>query len=304
MSYERWLELLRELARASGSEDSLEWDATPLDGLLITIDGYASSASKLPWMSWSDWGWKAAVAAIADVAAAGGKPLAIAYSIGVASPDEAREIAEGVGDAARWAGVRVAKSDTNLSRGDRWIDVAVVGRAQRPVSRSGARPGDLLVQVGALGYGLLASLALSGRVSVSEVSAAVEYSRRPRPPIALGSSIGECGASASTDNSDGWVASLYSISDASRVKIVLERALVDERVAVEAEKLGLSLEELLYSAEDYNMAVVASPRAAECLLEACVREGVEYCGVVGRVEEGRGVYLESRLLPREGWAWF
>ncbi|MEM1904087.1 MAG: thiamine-monophosphate kinase [Acidilobaceae archaeon] len=304
MTYERWLELLKELARLSGSEDSLNWDSTPFEGFLINIDGYSASNSKLPWMDWSDWGWKSTVASIADIAATGGKPLAIAYSIGVSSIEEAREIARGVGEAVRWVGARVMKSDTNFSERDRWIDVAVIGKTKRPISRNGARPGDILIQIGAVGYGFLTSLALAGRLDIREYPQVQNYTKRPRPPLSIGLRLGECGATASTDNSDGWIVSLYAISIASGVRIVLEDTIAIEEALEVAQSLDLSLEDVLTSAEDYNIAVTVPPGSVDCVLEACEEEKVEHCSVVGRVEMGRGVYLRDRLLPPSGWTWF
>jgi thiamine-monophosphate kinase len=126
MSRGSWLSLLEELARATGSEECLDYDACPHEGLVFNIDGYSAEHSKLPWMTWEDFGWKATVAAAADVVASGGTPEVILYSIGAPSPQEALAIARGVGSASGRLGARVLKADTNRAS-DPWIDVAVVG---------------------------------------------------------------------------------------------------------------------------------------------------------------------------------
>ncbi len=297
-------ESLRLLAGASGSERCLHYDACPVaPGLLVNIDGYSASESLLPWMSLSDWGWKAVVAAASDVAASGGEPLVVFYSVGAPSLGEALEIARGVGEAARWLGAVVAKSDANRCRGDRWIDVAVVGGSPRPVSRRGASPGDYVVQVGYVGPGAVARAVLEGRLTQGDAPPGVlEATRRPRPPVALGPHISRCGASAAADNSDGWGHTLALIAEASGVAIEVERVLVDPEAARALEGLGLDPEEAsLASWEDYSLAVTAPGEAVECILEACKRLS-QPCEVVGRVARGGpAVYFRGRRVDAGGW---
>lgn len=253
--------------------------------------------SRLPWMSLSDWGWKAVVAAASDIAASGGRPVALGYSLGVSERGAALEVARGVGEAASWLGLVVGKSDVN--RGPGWIDVAVVGvpGPRGTVSRKGARPGDLLLQVGYVGYGLVAKLILQGKLSLdSAPPEAIEYSRRPKPPIAAGWLLSSCGARASSDNSDGWLVTIASIARASGVAVFLDSVLAPDWAWSYADGLG----DLASSWEDYNIAVAAGEEEAECILHGCKRLGLP-CGVVGRFSEGSGVYLEGRRVEARGW---
>ncbi|MCS7107629.1 MAG: AIR synthase related protein [Acidilobaceae archaeon] len=301
MSFEEWLGLLKRLAELSGSLHVLDIDASPFDGLLLNIDGYSAQDSRLPWMSWSDWGWKATVAALSDIAASGGKPAAIAYSVGAPSIQVMEEVARGVGEAARWAQVSVLKSDTNRARGDSWIDVAALGFTLRPVGRGNARPGDLLIQVGLLGYGLVATLAFEGKLEVAEFPESLEYSRRPRPPLEIGHKLAECGAAAAIDNSDGWAASLYQLSLASEVRVGLESYLAANEALEALGRVGASEELLLQSWEDYTLAVAAGREAAECILAHCKKRRIP-CAVVGELREGRGVEFKGKEVPPLGWS--
>ncbi|MCX8196007.1 MAG: AIR synthase related protein [Acidilobaceae archaeon] len=300
MSFERWLELLRRLAELSGSLHALEADASPFADLLLNIDGYSAEDSRLPWMSWSDWGWKATVAALADIAAAGGRGAAVAYSVGAPSAEVLEEVARGVGEAAAWAGVRVLKSDANRSR-EGWIDVVALGYTTRPLGRSGARPGELLIQVGLLGYGLVATLAMEGRLEIAEFPESLEYSRRPKPPLELGHRLAECGATAAIDNSDGWAASLYQLSLASGVRVRLESYLAAREALEALGAVGGAEEEVLHSWEDYNLAAAGGREAAECVLTYCRKKGIP-CEVVGELKEGRGVEFRGKELPPRGWS--
>src|SRR2546422_427071 len=119
------------------------------------------------WLALREIGWRATAAALSDLAAEGATPLGVLVSLGVpgnwqrrtgnASP--AVQIMAGVGAAARSVGASVLGGD--LVRSPRYlVDVCVLGVAQRPVRRSGARPGDGLWVTGRLGGAGLALAAL------------------------------------------------------------------------------------------------------------------------------------------------
>ncbi len=300
MEFSHWLSMLKRLSSVAGSLDYFDYDASPLNGFIVNIDGYAASSSKPPWVSWSDWGWRALVASASDVAASGGKPIAVVYSVGVESFERALEIAVGVREASEWAGVIVLKADTNRSSVDSWIDVTVIGVSERPLSRRGARPGDFLVQVGCIGYGFVADKALKGLIDINKYPETLEYTRRPKPPLNMGLTVSKCGARAAIDNSDGWASTLYQLAEASGVKIVVEDVLATR----EALELAASLsEDLMESWEDYNLAVAAGSEEAECILRECRGAGVP-CSIVGKFETGGGVYFRSKRLEPLGWTWF
>ena len=296
---------VRELARITGSEACLAFDACPHGGWVFSIDGYDAESSKPSWVSWSDWGWRAVVAAAADVAASGGSTEIVLYSVGAPELGIVMEVARGVGEAVRWVGARVLKADTNKSR-MAWIDVAAAGPSSRPIARGGARPGDYVVQVGYVGLGALAKLALEGVVGVEELSSlgVLGELRRPKPPLGMGPVASRCGASAGMDNSDGWAATLATIAAESGVDIVLERILAHPLAAKALSNHGRPDEALLASWEDYNIAYTGEAGAVECILRGCRERGVP-CMVVGMVVEGRGslIYRGRRVEP-EAWQWF
>src|SRR5207247_206970 len=110
------------------------------------------------WLALREIGWRATAAALSDLAAEGATPLGVLVSLGVpgngqratgnASP--AVQIMAGVSAAARSVGASVLGGD--LVRAPRYlVDVCVLGIAERPVRRSGARPGDGVWGAGRLG---------------------------------------------------------------------------------------------------------------------------------------------------------
>ncbi len=120
------------------------------------------------WLSFPEIGWRATAAALSDLAAEGAEPVGVLVSVGLPGKgrgpvkgrrDPATEIMRGVGAAARSVGASVLGGD--LVRSPRYlVDVCVLGFAQRPMRRSGARPGDGLWVTGRLGGAGLALAAL------------------------------------------------------------------------------------------------------------------------------------------------
>ena len=298
------------LARLAASEAGVPGECVEAEacrgpgGLVYSIDGYSASEAKLPWITWEDWGWRAAAAAASDVVAAGGHPLAFLVSTGVGEPRRAVEIARGVGGLASSLGAVVLGGDTNRCGCDDWVDVAVVGREVRWVGRRGGRPGDLVVQAGYSGYGAVARAVLEGLSAPEELEGRLSLAiRRPGVHVGLLDVYVECPVKAAIDNSDGWAYTLSQLALASEVSIEAWDVLVDP----EAERFLSSLVDdlegwLLSSWEDYNVFIVVGPRDVDCVLDACRRAGLP-CRVVGRLEEGRpgALKFRGRALEARGW---
>ncbi len=232
------------------------------------------------WSGAYDVGRKAAAANLADVAAMGG--TATALLVGLAAPadlplDWALGLADGLRDESALVGAVVVGGDT-VAAPQVVVSVTALGAlAGPPVTRAGARPGDLVVVAGRLGWSAAGLRLLRQGVVDGPL---VEAHRRPCPPYALGPVLAAAGATAMCDVSDGLVQDLGHIATASGVCIELEAtSLADEQV---------TLEDVLTGGEDH--ALVAT-------VPAEVPDG---CRVVGRVVEGSGVRVDGRPLEG-GW---
>jgi thiamine-monophosphate kinase len=198
------------------------------------------------WSSARDVGHKAAARSLADVAAMGGVPTALLVAL-AAPPDLpvrwARELAAGlaaecarVHPPASVIGGDTARADAVLLAVTALGDLA--GRA--PVLRSGAVPGDVVAVTGPLGHAA-AGLALlsAGLVGAGPVRAGLAEAGlggdpawaplavaqlRPSPPYDAGPEAAGLGATAMIDVSDGLLADLGHIADASRVQIDVDSA--------------------------------------------------------------------------------
>ena len=241
------------------------------------------------WSSAYDVGRKAAAANLADVAAMGGTGTGLL--VGLCAPgdlpvDWARGLADGLRDEAALVGAVVIGGDT-VQGPQVVVSVTALGDLQgrRPVTRAGARPGDVVVVAGVLG-GAAAGLALllAGR----RTGALVDAHRRPRVPYALGPVLADLGATAMCDVSDGLVSDLGQLCSASGVGALLDAA------AVPAAE-GASRLDVLHGGEDH--ALLATVPLA-------VVEELDGLGVVavGRVREGEGVHeVQGERLEPAGW---
>lgn len=243
------------------------------------------------WSSPYDIGRKAAACNLSDINAMGG--VATALTVGFGAPADlpvawALEMVKGFEIECAHVGAHIVGGDVTAS--DKIIiAVTAMGDAARPVRRSGALPGDVVAYAGDLG------LAGAGFATLSRgfrsPKAAVEAHRVPHPPYAAGPQAAGAGATSMTDISDGLLADLGHIADASGVAIDLDSStfVIPEPVATVSEALGReALDFVLTGGDDY--ALVATFSSETTLPTGWTR--------IGAVSDGSGVTLDG--APYEG----
>ena len=219
-----------------------------------------------------DWGWKAVVANLSDLAAmaAEARWLVLALTVPEATPVATLErVYAGVGQACRAFGVALVGGDVSAGPALS-LAVTALGEAERPVPRSGARPGDRLAVSGPLGAAA-AGLALlsSGDPAAADLLARfpglAAAHRRPVPALAMGLALARAGATAMIDVSDGLAGDALHLAEASGVGLEVHDASVPlaPGVAEAAALLGRDPMELaLGGGEDFVLAA-ALPRTAD-----------------------------------------
>lgn len=205
------------------------------------------------WLSLEEIGWRAAAAALSDLAAEGAEANGIA--VAVTAPNAATEadvatLMRGAGAAAQAVGATVQGGD--LTAGPVWSVAATVwGKVTRPVTRAGARAGDHLWVTGTLGG---ARLALAGWLAGTRPEGATRTAfARPEPRIAAGGWLGAHGATAMLDLSDGLGADAPHLAAASGVAL---------NIPLEAVPLAVGVSDPAFAAEggeDYEL-LVTLPR--------------------------------------------
>ena len=232
------------------------------------------------WAAPEDIGHRAAAATLADLAAMGATATALVVSlIGPAgmSAQWALSLAQGLSEEAALVGASVVGGD--LSRG-RQVVIAVSGigdlAGRPPVTRSGARPGDVAALAGRQGWAA-AGLAVLSR-GFRSPRAIVEAYRRPLPPYAAGPAAALAGATAMIDVSDGLLADAGHVADASGVTIDFDPAALPVPAELEAAAAAFNVDPLtwvLAGGDDHALLATFPPGTA-------LPEGF---AAVGRVEE-------------------
>jgi thiamine-monophosphate kinase len=218
-----------------------------------------------------DWGWKAVAANLSDLAAMGAEARWLVLALTVPGPTPVatlERVYAGVGEACRAFGVALVGGDVSagpvLS-----LAVTALGEAERPVLRSGARPGDRLCVTGPLGaaaagLGLLERDDRAAGDLLGRFPGLAAAHRRPIPALAMGLALARAGASAMIDVSDGLAGDALHLAEASGVGIELHDAAVPlaPGVAEAAALLGRDPAELaLGGGEDYLLAAALPPTA-------------------------------------------
>ena len=288
------------------------------------------------WSGPTDIGGKAAAQNLADVAAMGAVPEALL--VGLAAPPDvpvswARDVASGLADEAARAGAYVVGGD--LSGADRIVlAVTAIGTmaGREPVTRGGAQPSDVVAVAGRLGYSAAGFALLSA--GLTEPADAVAAHRRPRPRYEAGPQAASAGATSMIDVSDGLIADLGHIAEASGVLIDIETARLDTGgpILAAAQALGLAgADPKAPAAEPKDPAAgglaaepgghpVAEPGGVPAPLRWVLTGGEDHAlaatfpansdipagwVVIGRVSEGRGIKVDGKNYSgTTGWQHF
>lgn len=288
-------------ARAAGLGDDCALVAVGGVTLALSTDLTVEGVHfRREWLAWEEVGWRAAAAALSDLAAVGGDPIGLLAA--VASPREAAEseltaLMRGVGEAGASAGAVVLGGD--LSGGPCWtVAVTVVGRADRAVGRSGARPGDGIWVTGALG-GARAALE-SWRRGDSPAPAARRAFAHPEPRLAAGRWLAARGARAMLDLSDGLGGDAPHLAAASGVALAIEldRIPVAEPARAAAERARTPPPRFAAEGgEDYELLAALPPEFGPADAEAFRRELGLALTRIGAAAAGSGVRFSLEGKP-------
>jgi thiamine-monophosphate kinase len=153
-----------------------------------------------------------------------------------------------------------------------------------PVRRSGARPGDVLALAGRQGWAA-GGLAVLGRGFRSPRKLVDAY-RRPEPPYAAGAEARALGATAMIDVSDGLVADVGHVAEASGVAVDITTAAFELAEPLQAVGAALGADPMRFilgGGDDHALA--ATFPAGTVLPDGWT--------VIGTVAEGSGVTVDG-----------
>jgi len=275
----------------------------PVGDVVVSTDTMVEGVHFRPdWSSAEDIGRKLVAACVSDAEAMGAAPIAVVVSLAM-PPQTTAEWVDGFS-----AGVRAEceRCGAQLVGGDTTAASAIVLTATvlgdlggaPPVTRSGARPGDVVAFAGRLGWAAAGLAALTR--GFRSPRAVVVAHRVPEPPYGQGRVAAEAGATSMIDVSDGLLADLGHVARNSGVRVELDSAAfetTEPQQAVAAAIGGANpLDFQLTGGDDHALAATFPPGA--------VPSGWT---VVGRVTAGDpGVVVDGQewTSSAPGWRHF
>ncbi len=237
---------------------------------------------------------------LSDLAAGGATPYVYQLALSLTRGWTEKWVAgfaRGLAADQRRFGIMLCGGDTTGTPGPTTISITAFGKVARGkgLSRDGARAGDELWVSGTIGDAALGLLAARGGLT----SAFLEKRYRlPQPRTGLGPLLVGV-ASATADISDGLLADVGHIADASRLMARIER---DQVPLSRAGRGVLAVKPLLWSnalggGDDYELVIAVPARRRAALLAASRASSVKVTQV-GAFSKGKGVVLTVSGQPQ------
>lgn len=290
-----------EVRRSSAVElgigdDAAIWQPSPGASVVITTDSLVEEIHfRLDWTDWESLGHKALAVNVSDLAAMGAAPKLAVVTLALRGNERIADLVAlyaGMGDVARRFGVVIAGGDIVRSPFGLALHITALGEllGAKRLTRSGARPGDIIGVTGTLGASaagmqLLADSPASRQAATADLL--VQAHLRPEPRVLLGHVLREHGASAAMDLSDGLMGDLPKILAASNVSAEIDLRAIPVAAAVRALFPEQWLTFATRGGEDYEL-LFTVPESDWDELQAVLTTA------------GGQVHAVGRILPAEG----
>ncbi len=249
-------ERLGPMARGLGS-DCAVLDVPVGERLVVSTDTTVEGVHfRATWLTPREVGYRAAMSAWSDLAAAAATPIGglLALTVSREWLPMVPALAEGVGEAAHTVDAPVVGGDT-VAGPSLVITMSVLGTAARPLDRAGARPGDRVYLTGTMG-GPLAAIRAWERGQTPEDAARLRFAH-PQARLREARWLAARGVSAAIDVSDGLIGDLGQVAAASGVRLVIDLDRVPRWP-------GVSAIDAASSGEEYEIACTA-PVLIDCV---------------------------------------
>ena len=232
--------------------------------LLFAIEGFMNEfVAGDPWFA----GWCGAMVNISDIAAMGGRPIAVVNAIWANGEAGAAPVLAGLKDAAKAFAVPVVGGHTNVRTDRGQLSVAILGRAKKLLTSFDAEPGDIMI----------AAVDLRGRYrepfSNWEAATSAPHERL-RGDIELLPLIAEAGLScAAKDISQGGIVGTAAmLAECSGVAIDIDVNAIPKPAEVALERWLLTFPSFGYllSVKPWNVAETVARFAARGIAAASI----------------------------------
>ncbi|OYX75444.1 MAG: hypothetical protein B7Y95_02530 [Rhizobiales bacterium 32-66-11] len=246
--------------------------------LLLAIEGFMNAfVAGDPWFA----GWCGAMVNISDVAAMGGRPIAIVDAVWADGEDGAAPVLEGLRAAAQAFGVPLVGGHSNLKSEHGQLSVAILGRAKKLLTSFDAKPGETLI----------AAVDLRGRYRepFSNWEAATDAPpTRLRGDIELLPEIAEAGLSrAAKDISQaGMIGTAAMLAECSRIGLEIALAAIPRPD-------GVDLTRWLLSFPSFGYLLSVAPAHVDAVIARFTARGIS-AAAIGTAVAGGEVALNHR----------
>ena len=275
--------------------------------LVVNVDMLVWSTDVPPGMSFRQVGHKVVTMCVSDVAVKGAKPLGVLISIGIPedfSVDHVEEIIQGVNEGSHKYGACFLGGDTNECS-ELVLDGIAFGVVNKSylVSRSGAKPGDILAITGYFGY-----TAAGLKILLENLPAPNNAKRKfldsvynPRARVKEAISLARSGTlTSSIDSSDGLAWSLYELSKASNVGFIIRNLPVPEEVARFAKDNNLDPFDLIfYGGEEFELVVTVKSGMWDKAVKAVEKAGGTLTKIGEATKEKKIVLIDEEGAERK-----
>ena len=274
-------------------DDGAVVKASPQNSVLATDMAVEGVHFKREWSSLHEIGAKITAANLADIYAMGGDPKYLLVSAGLTSDfgiAEIKALANGIKSEADLVGAVIVGGD--ISRAEKLvISISVFGEVTNPITRSGAKVGDLVIISGLPGKSAAGLFQLQSGVTDSTF---ISAHKKPVLNYELAKKFRN--ANAMCDVSDGLLSELNHIASASNVGIELDSKLISAIPGFKelGEATELEIWDLvLAGGEDHVFVATTSSEVPEGAF------------VIGKVVNGSGVSVSGvSKLPATGFRHF
>ncbi|WP_417568328.1 thiamine-phosphate kinase [Marinobacter sp.] len=236
-------------------------------------------------------GWRALAVAASDLAAMGADAECFTLAVTMPEADEQwlAGFARGLSRASKAFGMALAGGDT--TSGPLTLTLQVHGTVEQgtAIRRSGARSGDLVAVSGTLGDAGAALDYLNEASPSPHVAAVLDRYHSPRPRLALGSAVRGI-ASAAVDISDGLLADLGHILEASEVGARIDSARLPVSMPLKRLKGDAALDFALRSGDDYELCLTIPAERWKNAPDEIRKQ----LSVIGTVESRPGLFLDGK----------
>ncbi|WP_419811677.1 sll0787 family AIR synthase-like protein [Bacterioplanoides sp.] len=237
-----------------------------------------------PWFA----GWCGVMVNCSDIAAMGGKPVAVTNAIWAQNDASLTLLMQGIADAAAAYGVPVVGGHTCQNTASDQLSVAIVGQAQQVLSSFAAKPGDVL----------LCAVDLRGQYQAPFLNWNAATTAPPgqlQQDIALLPEIAAmAGVTGAKDISQaGLLGTATMFMDCSRCGVDIQLQAIPKPTAV-------SWEDWLCSFPSFGYLISCEPHCVEAVLALFQQRDI-HAAVIGEINDSSSVAVSYQQQQTEFW---